>query len=64
MPRANVSGTNIYYEVHGQGEPLVMIMGLSLTRAEVRMAGVRWAPAARSLFTMRRKICSRRALTG
>jgi 3-oxoadipate enol-lactonase len=27
MPRANVNGTNIYYEVHGQGEPLVMIMG-------------------------------------
>ncbi len=27
MPRANVNGTNIYYEVHGEGEPLVMIMG-------------------------------------
>jgi len=27
MPGANVNGTNIYYEVHGQGEPLVMIMG-------------------------------------
>src|SRR4030042_2301653 len=27
MPRANVNGTNIYYGVHGQGEPLVMIMG-------------------------------------
>ena len=27
MPRANVNGTNINYEVHGQGEPLVMIMG-------------------------------------
>lgn len=27
MPKANVNGTDIYYEVHGQGEPLVMIMG-------------------------------------
>ncbi|MBM3156216.1 MAG: alpha/beta hydrolase [Chloroflexi bacterium] len=27
MPRANVNGTTIYYEVNGQGEPLVMIMG-------------------------------------
>src|SRR4030042_1123751 len=28
MPKANVNGANIYYEVHGRGEPLVMIMGL------------------------------------
>lgn len=27
MPRALVNGINIYYEVHGQGEPLVLIMG-------------------------------------
>src|SRR4030042_1348387 len=27
MPGANVNGTNIYHEVHGQGESLVMIMG-------------------------------------
>lgn len=28
MPKANVNGINIYYEVHGQGEPLVLIQGL------------------------------------
>lgn len=27
MPGANVNGTNIYYEVHGWGQPLIMIMG-------------------------------------
>jgi len=29
MPKAKVSEINIYYEVHGQGEPLVLIQGLS-----------------------------------
>lgn len=28
MATANVNGCNIYYEVHGQGNPLVLIMGL------------------------------------
>jgi pimeloyl-ACP methyl ester carboxylesterase len=28
MPTVNVNGCNLYYEIHGQGEPLVMIMGL------------------------------------
>lgn len=28
MPKVNVNGCDIYYEVHGQGDPLVMIMGL------------------------------------
>ena len=28
MPSAKVNGVNIYYEVHGKGEPLVLIMGL------------------------------------
>lgn len=27
MPRATVNGINMYYEVHGQGEPFVLIMG-------------------------------------
>jgi 3-oxoadipate enol-lactonase len=27
MPKAMVNGINIYYEVHGQGEPLVLTMG-------------------------------------
>jgi pimeloyl-ACP methyl ester carboxylesterase len=27
MPKANVNGVNIYYEVHGKGVPLVMIQG-------------------------------------
>ena len=27
MPKAKVNGINLYYEVHGQGDPLVMIMG-------------------------------------
>ena len=27
MPQANVNGVEIYYEVHGQGEPLILIMG-------------------------------------
>ncbi|MEM2830194.1 MAG: alpha/beta fold hydrolase, partial [Candidatus Jordarchaeales archaeon] len=28
MPYAKVRGLNMYYEVHGEGFPLVMIMGL------------------------------------
>jgi pimeloyl-ACP methyl ester carboxylesterase len=28
MPTANVNGINMYYKLHGQGEPLVLIMGL------------------------------------
>ena len=28
MPKANLNGINIYYESHGQGEPLVLIQGL------------------------------------
>ncbi len=29
MPNINANGVDIYYEVHGEGKPLVMIMGLS-----------------------------------
>jgi pimeloyl-ACP methyl ester carboxylesterase len=29
VPKAKVNGINLYYEVHGQGEPLVMIMGFA-----------------------------------
>ncbi len=28
MAKVNVNGCEIYYEVHGQGDPLVLIMGL------------------------------------
>ncbi len=28
MPAVKVNGINVYYEIHGRGEPLVMIMGL------------------------------------
>ena len=28
MPSVNINDCNIYYEVHGQGDPLVLIMGL------------------------------------
>src|SRR4030042_4263663 len=28
MPKASVNGVRIYYEVYGQGEPLLLIMGL------------------------------------
>lgn len=30
MPHTNGNGINLYYEVHGEGEPLLLIMGLSL----------------------------------
>jgi len=30
MPTTNANGINLYYEVYGQGEPLLLIMGLSL----------------------------------
>jgi len=33
MPRAKVNGINLYYEVNGQGEPLVMVMGFAGSRA-------------------------------
>jgi pimeloyl-ACP methyl ester carboxylesterase len=29
MPHADLNGQNLYYEVHGEGEPLVIVMGLS-----------------------------------
>ena len=25
MPNTNINGANIYYEIHGEGEPLVML---------------------------------------
>lgn len=28
MPKNNVNGIEIYYELHGRGDPLVLIMGL------------------------------------
>ena len=28
MPKININDCNIYYEIHGQGDPLVLIMGL------------------------------------
>ncbi len=28
MPKIKANGINIYYEIHGQGEPLILIMGL------------------------------------
>ena len=38
MPKINRDGVNIYYEVHGSGEPLLMIMGLGSSSAT-------WSPA-------------------
>jgi pimeloyl-ACP methyl ester carboxylesterase len=29
MPTADVNGQTLYYEIHGEGEPLVIVMGLS-----------------------------------
>lgn len=31
MPITNTNGIELYYEVHGEGEPLLLIMGLSLS---------------------------------
>jgi pimeloyl-ACP methyl ester carboxylesterase len=31
LPITNANGIDLYYEVHGEGEPLLLIMGLSLT---------------------------------
>jgi pimeloyl-ACP methyl ester carboxylesterase len=28
MGKARVNGINLYYEIHGSGEPLLLIMGL------------------------------------
>ena len=28
MPKVNIKDCDIYYEIHGQGDPLVLIMGL------------------------------------
>ena len=33
MPVAKVNGININYKIYGQGEPLVMIMGLSANQS-------------------------------
>jgi len=29
MPREKLNNTELYYETYGEGDPLVMIMGLS-----------------------------------
>jgi 3-oxoadipate enol-lactonase len=34
MPAAKVNGININYKIEGQGEPLVMIMGLSADQGD------------------------------
>jgi len=39
MPYANNHGTRIYYEVHGAGEPLVMLHGFSASGKQWQMAG-------------------------
>jgi 3-oxoadipate enol-lactonase len=31
MPHVESSGINLYYEEHGQGEPLVLIMGFTMS---------------------------------
>jgi pimeloyl-ACP methyl ester carboxylesterase len=31
LPITNANGTDLYYEIHGEGEPLLLIMGLSLS---------------------------------
>lgn len=31
MPITNANGIDLYYEIHGEGEPLLLIMGLSLS---------------------------------
>jgi len=30
MPITNANGIDLYYEIHGEGEPLLLIMGLGL----------------------------------
>ncbi len=32
MPKANINGINISYKIEGEGEPLVMIMGIASTK--------------------------------
>ena len=32
MPKASVNGVNVNYKVHGEGEPLVLIMGFAAPR--------------------------------
>ena len=31
MPKIKVQGINLYYEIHGEGVPLIMIRGLGST---------------------------------
>lgn len=35
MPTVEANGINLYYEVHGSGEPLVVINGLGIEITEV-----------------------------
>ena len=32
MPKNKANGIEIYYEIHGEGQPLVLISGLGYTR--------------------------------
>jgi 3-oxoadipate enol-lactonase len=33
MPLAKINGVNLYYQVEGQGEPVLFIMGTGLTHS-------------------------------
>ena len=33
MPTIHVDGINLYYEIHGEGHPLVMILGMGMNTA-------------------------------
>lgn len=35
MPQMSVNGLSMYYDVHGQGDPLLLILGLALDVSEV-----------------------------
>ena len=61
---ADVNGIKLYHEVHGQGEPLVLIHGGLTTIGEMRGGCGRWPGRARWSRWRCRATAARRTPTG
>lgn len=49
MPHADVNGQNLYYEVHGEGEPLVCVMGLGADALGLALQVPEWSKHFRTV---------------
>src|SRR4051794_24915101 len=49
MPTARVNGTELYYEVHGEGEPLLCVMGLAADTLAWTLQVPAWSAAYKTI---------------